>query len=198
MPYSDIYLYSPLSIKTVQEGQNPSLLLQFILSELFHALDAGNREDPLEFVFSSPACFFPHDWSYEVGCLNKIGEHAELLPHAFPKLHTEIQTFRNALDHILADTYAKKKNGETIPKSAMQKQLHELYTHLQPFLIACKQSRDFLIFLIKNQEEIDELASPGTFRALIANMFPEGIEKFERLFSNISLNTPNSSDFLAL
>jgi hypothetical protein len=173
MPYSDIYLYSPLSIKTVQQGHNKALLLQFILSELFHAMDVGKKEDPLEFVFTSPACFFPNDWSYEVGCLNKIGEHAELLPYAFPNLQESTNAFRICLDISLAETSAKKKQGDHIPKEEMQRKLHDLYVHLEPFLVACKNSQEFLLFLCKNREEIEELAHPGTFQTLLAKMFPD-------------------------
>ncbi|NGX47423.1 MAG: hypothetical protein K1000chlam3_00796 [Chlamydiae bacterium] len=192
MPYSDIYLYSPLSIKTVQEGHNRALLLQFILSELFHAMDAEKREDPLEFVFSSPACFFPNDWSYDVGCLNKIGEHAELLPHAFPKLQESIHTFRTCLDISLADVYTRKKLRETIPTEEMQEKLHELYLHLKPFLIACKEDKDLLLFLLKNKEEMEELTHPDTFPSLLAKMVPEGD------LLNLGLNICNRSDSFAL
>ena len=86
MPYSDIYLYSPLSTESVKSSDGKALLLQFVLSELFHCADSDKKEDPLEFVFSTPACFFPFDWSYEVGCLNKVGEHAGLLSHAFDQM----------------------------------------------------------------------------------------------------------------
>lgn len=196
MPYSDIYLYSPLSIKTVQEGHNRALLLQFILSELFHAMDAGKKEDPLEFVFASPACFFPTDWSYEVGCLNKIGEHAELLPYAFPKLQEDIHTFRSSLDTALVDVYSRKKDQKNIPPEEMQEQLHELYQLIKPFLVVCKNSENLLLFLFKNREEIEELAYPGSFQSLLAIMFPEG--NFPHVFSNFGIHSHNRSDSIAL
>ncbi|NGX38181.1 MAG: hypothetical protein K1000chlam2_01353 [Chlamydiae bacterium] len=181
MPYSDIYLYSPLSIKTVKEGHNRALLLQFILSEIFHALDAEKKEDPLEFVFSSPACFFPYDWSYEVGCLNKIGEHSKLLNHAFPKLHASTEAFENCLDDILTKVLARKKLHEPLPTEELLKDLNALYTHLEPFLIACKDSEDLLLFLFKNSEEIGELVNPENFHMLLKKMFPEGLEAISHL-----------------
>lgn len=198
MPYSDIYLYSPLSIKTVQEGHNPALLLQFILSELFHATDAGKKEDPLEFVFATPACFFPHDWSYEVGCLNKIAEHAELLPYAFSKLQVATHSFRTTLDTILVETIVRKKNQESIPRKEMLEKLHRLYTLLEPFLLSCKQSEEFLLFLMKNKDEIDELAYPGTFQALLAKMYPEGLKKVSGVMHNPSITFCSSPDTLTL
>jgi len=173
MPYSDIYLYSPLSTKTV--GHNQPLLLQFILSELFYAMDADKKENPLEFVFSSPACFFPYDWCYEVGCLNKISEHAELLPHAFPSLSKEITTFRVTLSEIFSKVATKKRADEKIPKAELLADLNRLYLLLEPFLISCNQSEHLLLFLVKHKEQIDELADPNTLTDLLKKMAPQGL-----------------------
>ena len=149
MPYSDIYLYSPLSIKTVTEGHNRALLLQFILSELFHAMDADKKDDPLAFVFSTPACFFPFDWSYEIGCLNKISEHAQLLTHAFPKLQDSLAIFNERINLILDKVVARRKKKESIPSAELLGDLKQLYLSLEPFLIACSQSEHLLLFLLK-------------------------------------------------
>lgn len=154
MAYSDIYLYSPLSVKTVAEGHNRALLLQFILSELLHAMDAKNQE----YVFTSPACFFPYDWSYEVGCLNKMSEHARLLPSAFPELPKEILAFQTALEQAI----------ET------RENFNLLFTLLEPFLIACKQSESLLLFLLRHHEEID-------VTALLKKMAPKGLEELSHL-----------------
>ena len=181
MPYSDIYLYSPLSIKTVKEGQNCALLMQFILAEVFHALDAEKKDDPLEFVFSSPACFFPYDWSYEVGCLNKIGEHAKLLSHAFPKLQECTDAFHRCLEDILSKVMARKKLHDPLPTEELFSDLNKLYGHLEPFIIACKHSEDLLLFLFKNSEEINELSKPESFQTLLTKMFPEGLDAVSHL-----------------
>lgn len=154
MPYSDIYLYSPLSIKTVAEGNNRALLLQFILSEIFHAMDAKN----LESVFTSPACFFPYDWSYEVGCLNKVCEHARLLSSAFPEMPEEILAFQTALEQVI-------KTRENF---------NLLYTLLEPFLIECRHSESLLLFLLKHHDEID-------VTALLKKMAPNGLETLSHL-----------------
>jgi len=177
MPYSDIYLYSPLTIKTIKEGKNRALLLQFILSEIFHAMDAGKNEDPLEFVFSSPACFFPYDWSYEVGSLNKISEHAQLLEAAFPKLETSTQAFNKHLEELLSKVISRKKMKDEIPHEELNRDLNELYQLLQPFFIACKENESLLLFLIKHPEEISSLSHPENLSSLLAKMFPEGLEK---------------------
>ncbi|MBS0630052.1 MAG: hypothetical protein JSS30_07530 [Verrucomicrobia bacterium] len=176
MPYSDIYLYSPLSVKTVRYNQ--PLLLQFILSELFHAMDADKKDHPLEFVFSSPACFFPYDWSYEVGCLNKINEHAELLPHAFPDYPEEVEAFRVTLGEILSKIINQKEQNKPISKTELLVDLNLLFTLLEPFLIACNQSEHLLLFLLKHNEEIDELAKLAT---LLKKMAPEGLKNMAEL-----------------
>lgn len=181
MPYSDIYLYSPLTIKTIKEGQNRALLLQFILSELFYAMDADKKDDPLEFVFSSPACFFPYDWSYEVGSLNKIKEHAKLLPIAFPKLNKAIISFDLHLDEVLSKVLTSKNKKEEIPKEVLSADLNELYQLLQPFIIACKDSENLLLFLIKHPEEIAQLSQPENLSSLLAKMFPEGFDNISHL-----------------
>ena len=117
MPYTDIYLHSPLSSNSVKHTAGKPLLLQFILSELFHCSDSDKKEDPLEFVFSTPACFFPFDWSFEVGCLNKIAEHTRLLPHAFGQMDEEIDDFLTILEAILDEVAMRKKTGKKLPHS---------------------------------------------------------------------------------
>ena len=176
MAYSDIYLYSPLSIKTVKEGHNRTILLQFILSEIFYALDAEKKEDPLEFVFSSPACFFPYDWSYEVGALNKISEHAKLLIYAFPKLEESAKGFTSTLDEILTKLLDCKKEKQKIDQKQLARDLQKLYFLLEPFIVNCKESEDLLLFLLKNTDEIIQLAHPETLNSLLAKMYPEGLD----------------------
>jgi len=181
MPYSDIYLYSPLSAKTVQEGQNRGLLLQFILSEIFHTMDAHKKDDPLAFVFSSPACFFPKDWSLEVGCLNKISEHAQLLPFAFGKLASSITAFDKSLKATLQKVASQKNRGEEVSPSELEGDLGNLFILLEPFLIACKESESLLVFLLKHPEEIQRLASPENLSSLLAKMYPEGLENISHI-----------------
>ena len=158
MPYSDIYLYSPLSVKTVQEGSGRALLLQFLLSEIFHSLDAEKRENPLEFVLSPSVSFFPYDWAYEIGCLNKIGEHAQLLNHAFPKLKEATDLFHTHLEGIVERISSSKKREEDFLQSELVKDLHTLYRDLEPLICACKENEALATFLQKKGEEIKELA----------------------------------------
>lgn len=176
MPQNDIYLYSPLSIKTVTEGHNRALLLQFILSELFHVMRADRKEDPLEFVFSSPACFFPYDWSYDVGCLNKMGEHADLLEFAFPDLQEYLDDFNDCLDDILDKVVESKEQEESLPHTELLADLKQLFRSLEPFLIATGQSENLLLFLLKNKDKIDVLTLPGGLTNLLKKMHPLGLD----------------------
>lgn len=181
MAYSEIYLYSPLSPNTVRDGQNRALLMQFILSEIFHAKDAHQKDDPLEFVFSSPACFFPYDWSCEVGCLNKIQEHAQLLEYAFPELQEATEQFHACLDEALAKVTARRRIDEEIPHEELSGYLTELTRNLQPFLIACKESENLLLFLLNNADEFTQLCGPSAVDDLLRRMYPEGVEKIAHL-----------------
>ena len=177
MAYSEIYLYSPLSPNTVCEGQNRALLLQFILSEIFHAKDAHKKDDPLEFVFSSPACFFPYDWSCEVGSLNKIQEHAQLLEYAFPELQEGTEQLHACLEEALKRVTMRRRDNEEISSEELQRDLAELVRNLQPFLTICKENENLLLFLLKNADEYEDLCGQNSMNALLKRLFPEGLEK---------------------
>ena len=173
MPYTDIYLYSPLSTQSVQEGEGCALLLQFILSEIFLCADSDKKEDPLEFVFSSPACFFPYDWSYEVGCLNKIDEHSQLLSAAFPDMAEEVDDFQTILEAILLEVVDRKKHRVKISREELMGALGELYEKAVPFLSACKESENLVLFLLKHAEEIGELSPSAGVASLMSQLFPD-------------------------
>lgn len=181
MAYSEIYLYSPLSPYTVCEGQNRALLLQFILSEIYHAKDAHQKDDPLEFVFSSPACFFPYDWSCEVGSLNKIQEHAQLLEYAFPELQEATEQLHACLDEALKHVTMHRHLNEEISSEELRRDLSELVRNLQPFIAICKENENLLLFLLKNADEFEELCGQGSLNELLKRLFPEGLEKIAHL-----------------
>lgn len=162
--------YSPLSVHSVSQPQNRAILLQFILSELFHAKDAHDKEDPMEFVFSSPACFFPYDWSYEVGCLNKIYEHSQLLEYAFPDLEEERLRFHHFLDSTLKEIAQYKKSGQDISTERLFLHIRGLYLHLKPFIYECKANENLYAFLLKNFEIIRKIVSSNDVTTLFEEM----------------------------
>jgi len=174
MTYCDLYLYSPLSTETVKRAGGKALLLQFILYELFHCADSDKKEDSLEFVFSTPACFFPFDWSFEVGCLNKVGEHAQFFSHAFEDMDEEIDDFQTILEAILDEVIDRKKMGEGMPHAELVTALSELYFKITPFLIACKESENLVLFLLKHAKEIQALSKASGLEDLMHQMFPDG------------------------
>ncbi|HSX04110.1 MAG TPA: hypothetical protein VLG76_05215 [Rhabdochlamydiaceae bacterium] len=184
MSPSSVYLYSPFSMRTVGEEQNKALLLQFILTELLNAKDAHEKNDPLEFVFSSPACFFPFDWSYEVGCLNKIHEHAMLLEYAFPSQQQELVKFQNHLEQTLSYIIKHKKDKKEVDNSQLLGYFRQLYLQLFPFIIACRDNEGLLLFLLKNQEDICEMAGTDDLSHLLNSMFPEGLKKLSETLRN--------------
>lgn len=177
MTYSEMYLYSPLSPKTVHEEPYRSLLLQFILSEIFHANASQHADDPLKFVFSSPACFFPYDWSREVGCLNKIQEHARLLSHAFPTLQEAIAQFDAHLYSMLKEVISCRQCGEDLSPDTLKEDLSLLSHYLEPFLTVCRENENLLLFLLKNADELQELCGPCSLSTLLRQMYPEGLEQ---------------------
>ncbi|MCI0381947.1 MAG: hypothetical protein L0207_02705 [Chlamydiae bacterium] len=175
------HLYSPFSVKTVRDGQNHALLLQFILSELFHAKDAHEKDDPLEFVFSSPACFFPFDWSYEIGCLNKIHEHAILLEYAFPAMKEEADKFHAILEKTLHHIREYKKKKMEISHEELLTCLKSIYDFLEPFLLQCKENENLLFFLLKNQDTINTISYPETLANLLKKIHPKGMNHLANL-----------------
>jgi hypothetical protein len=171
MSKTDIFFHSPLSPSSVHEEKNHALLLQFILSEIFHAFNAI-QENSFDVVCSSPSFFFPYDLSYEIGHLNKIQEHILLLDQAFPHHLETIHRFRVTLQKTIA--------------LAMQKQdllfeLRELYRLLHPLIFFCKENENLLFFLLKHQKDIAELDHPENLNDLLLTLFPEGLETVQKL-----------------
>jgi len=164
---TSLFFYSPFNLKNVAEGQNRSLLLQFILSEIFNALAAP---DQMGFVLSSPACFFPFDWSYETGCLNKIFEHSQLLDTAFPELPKEVEIFDAHLNQLITLVEQSKKRAKELPFVTLKEHLKKLFQLLEPFMQKCRESESLILLLLENREVIEDL------QALLLRIFPEGLD----------------------
>lgn len=141
---AEICFFSPLCIKTVNEGHHPALLLQFILTELFCINQ--EVEDSISMTSNSSSRFylFPYDWSQKIHRFVKIQEHAKLLEHAFPALIHEAEAFNKAINRS---------------KKQISRYLKNLYESLEPFLIACNTNENLLLFLCKSKRELSELFS---------------------------------------
>jgi hypothetical protein len=101
-----IYLYSPFSPSNVIESNNPPLLLQFILKELF--------KNPKAHVLERDRG--PFNWIAQGTSAEKLCEYFSLLPIAFPELIHQIpsldlpvQEIFNRLEPFIL-TYASNEN----------------------------------------------------------------------------------------
>ena len=173
MPRASLFFYSPFNPQNITEGRNCSLLLQFILSEILVALTAKTQMDPLEFVFSSPACFFPFDWSYETGCLNKIHEHSQLLGSAFPHLAKEVELFDFHLNHLITIVAQCKKAAKELPFDLLKEHLKKIFLLLERFIQECRESESLILFLLEHQKEIETFED---LQKLLLRIFPEGLD----------------------
>ncbi len=98
------YFYSPFCAKTVAEGHNPSLLMQFILKEIVR-----NPDGVIEENFNQ---WGPFGWSESKPHTQKLREYFSLLPLAFPDLTAPILTLGGKVKdlipllepHILAES----------------------------------------------------------------------------------------------
>lgn len=169
---ADIYLSSPLCSQTVSNPEGCALLLQFILSEFFQCIDWNKKENPIEFLLSKPACFFPFDLSSAVGCLNKIEEHSHLLSDAFPEMMKEIGDFQATLKTTVLKVIDHKNQKKKISHSDVMGALSRLYQNILPFLIACKESENLVLFLLRHSEKIQLFSQTKGVEYLIEEMFP--------------------------
>jgi len=153
MPAHSLYLFSPFSEELVAQKNQDGLLVQFILDELFALYNAKNFShfDLYESLF---------DWNLRAGPLNKLKEHIRLLSHAFPLLTKEVK----AIYDVLADAELHLDN--------LPNYLKTLYSLLEPFLHACSDSENLLIFLLKNQKAIAQIAGPKSLYLFFLKIFP--------------------------
>lgn len=155
----NIFFHSPFSAVTVQSDQNRSLILQFILSEIFHSLKAPN----IESIFSASRPLFPYDWAKQIGHWNKMQEHAILLTHAFPSFPETAKFVEEAVSKA--------------PREMQEVRLFlkNLYFVLEPLIEICKENENLILFLLKHQKEIDDLKAPHTLKSLLLNIYPNGL-----------------------
>ena len=135
------FFHSPFSRQTVSSGTSPALLLQFILNELIKAETLLETTLP----FSSP-----FDWKTPAGSFNKVTEHAELLPFAFPSLEKEAKAFQESL-HLPCD---------------------ELISFLEPFILVAKENVYLLYFLMQHRSHV-------AIARLITKIPKENLEKMQ-------------------
>jgi|GEM_PF-1423623 len=136
------FFHSPFSPENISENENAALLLQLILNELI--------KSGLNLNKGSPQPFFPFNWNSKITMTSKMMEHASLLGLAFPQFSKEAQQFANNL-HLPCK---------------------ELIHFLEPFIVACKENENVLLFLVKHQKFLN-------IKSILDKIFPEGQKKLK-------------------
>lgn len=168
-----LYFYSPFSETNITEGNNRSLLLQFILTEILQSSLL-----PMEYLdkYSSAlqtAPRLPPALFHETSSFNKIQEHAALLPFAFPLKKIESSIFSHVLSTAiyLKEQRHSKKNLET----DLMHHFKQLIFLLEPFIEECKDDASLLFFLLRRHKEITLLFYPRYLLLLLKKIHPKGL-----------------------
>ncbi|MBY0528842.1 MAG: hypothetical protein K2P51_01480 [Rhabdochlamydiaceae bacterium] len=168
--------FSPFSSHTVSEDHNRSLLLQFILNELFSLYTHLSQDLALPSLVEKEARILPFDWALEQGPLNRMSEYLSMLPLAFPqrvRLVKSAQKCLNALIHSL-----RKKNLEKDLKIAQLKNLHQI---MEQLIAECEEDENLSLFLLKHKQQIDQLMGNGYLRDLLLRLYPQGLRSLEEM-----------------
>lgn len=160
--------FSSFTPALLWEKRNRALLIQLIVFECLALQRALTGQVAARALLSHEKRFAPYDWASAYGHLNKVREHALLLPHVFP-------------DHARAYQLLEKKatasphgKGATI-KMRCAKCLPAIFSALEPFIETCKDNENLLFFLVSHRAEIEAFMSAGYLRALLLRLHPRGI-----------------------
>ncbi len=155
-----ISLFSP---RAISERHHRSLLIQFILFELFEAHKAFCRNENWEIILSLHPRHFPYDWSSVTGYLNKAQEHSILLKDSFPDHSKSVKHFDAQLTKTLTSLFKKKK----ISYELFVKSLQMIYLAFEPLIATCRENENLLHFLLKNHDTIDSILHKGYLHAYL-------------------------------
>jgi hypothetical protein len=155
-----ISLFSP---QAIGERRHRSLLIQFILFELFEAYKAFCRNESWETILSAHPQHFPYDWSSVTGYLNKAQEHSILLKDSFPDYSRSVKYFDSQFSKTLIFLFKKKK----ISQDQFVQSLQTVYYALEPLVEIFKENENLLYFLLKNRETIDSILHKGYLYAYL-------------------------------
>lgn len=165
----------------IWEKRNRSLLVQFILSELITAYKCLCRHAPIKELLTSEKRFFPYDWAYPYGHLNKAQEHALALSSVFPELPGPVIQF----EQILSKLVSSPQHKSSLMKARCTKSLPELLLALEPFIEGCKENENLIFFLLKHKEEIDQCIREEYLHTLLLKLHPAGLRELcEKLCDN--------------
>ncbi len=162
----DLTLFAP---QAISEKHHRSLLIQFMLFELFEAYKSL-KENRWENILTPHPRFFPYDWAKMSGHLNKLQEHSLLLANSFPEQHIAMQALEEVLEGAVISLSAKMT-----PKR-LTHALSSLYKAIEPFTRHCKENENLLSFLLKHRTSIDALTEKGHLHRFLLELHPEGLE----------------------
>ncbi|HKZ00378.1 MAG TPA: hypothetical protein VJ112_04350 [Rhabdochlamydiaceae bacterium] len=174
-------LHSPFSPQMMIEEHHRSLLLQFILNDIFQmhsALAAKN----FECLCSSAPTFFPFDWTYPICPLQKTREHMLLLQQAFPTAKKKFLKFEKVLKKTLSLLENPKKQEVSCYLMSLLKQL---FCSIEPFIENCKENENLIYFLIKNRLKIDQLMENQHLHSFLNRIFPQGLKCLSKKMSDL-------------
>lgn len=164
-----ISLFSP---QAISKRHHRSLLIQFILFELFEAYKAFCRNEGWETILSLHPHHFPYDWSAMTGYLNKAQEHSILLKDSFPDHSRSVKHFDGQFLKTLTFLSKKKK----ISHDRFVESLQTIYIAIEPLIETCKENENLLYFLLKNHGTIDSIMHKGYFYAYLLKIHASDLE----------------------
>lgn len=175
----DLSAFSPFSPAMIWERRNRGLLLQFLVSELIASFHALCVEAPYREIVSSPKRYFPYDWAYPYGYLNKAHEHALILYQVFPELHSDVIQIEQALTRLIHTFHSLRS------KKIVIRHLQKIFFFLEPFIERCKNNENLIFFLLQHREEIEQLIENNYLRKLLLKLHPNGLTELgEKLCDN--------------
>lgn len=164
-------LHNAVSPQPLSEKEHRSLLIQFLLFEMFEALRAADA-GRWDLLLTAEPRFFPYDWSATTGFMNKIAAHGALLKNSFPDQKRVVKNFEKTLAKELSTLHKMKKPS----KEPFEAALSKLYMCLEPLIVCCKEDENLIFFLLKHCKEIDRLMQEGHLQKFMHTIHPCGLE----------------------
>ena len=160
-----LYFHSPFSESYPYEEKDRCLLLSFILCEF----EICSTTLTNTWTFSLPSlCEKTYD-----APLNRLQEHARLLPYAFPEHKKEGLELQEMISYLISSLLYQQ------PLPA-EEYLQRLFIFLDPFIQKCKQEAIFLFFLLNHYNEIQAFTPLNYLAKLFHNLHPEGLSKLQK------------------
>jgi len=175
MDLPSLQLYAPFLSERLTEKKQASLLIQFLLIEVFKAVQLPDKP-----LFAKKIPCFPFNLQSSHTPQSRIEEMAPLLSNAFPHLKKASRTFRRLILN-------KKEHSDPLL-------CYKLFTSLNPFIEALLPDAALVLFLCRHEVSFNKLNEPLSLTSFLLHWFPHGFDaleaelrsrKFEHLMHNI-------------